>query len=98
MTPALSRVLSRTPIDIVEKANPIVDAGILLLFGAMYFSRVAGGLKLPSRSPTKGVQEDRSAPQAARVESTVDNTRAGDVDGIAVPVPSAITAHMNGAI
>lgn len=98
MTPALKRILQRTPIGIIERTTPLIDLAFLVMGGAMYFNRISGGMRFPSKPVSKGVQEDKTAPQAAPVERTVANTRAGDVDGIAPPVPSVITAHMNGSI
>lgn len=98
LTPPMQRILQRTPVGVIEKTTPLIDICFLVMGGAIYFNRISGGIKFPSRPKSRAVQEDMQAPQSAPVEQTVDNTRPGDVDGIAVPVPSAITQHMNGVI
>lgn len=95
ITPALRRVLQRTPIGIIERANPIIDLAFVVMGGALYFNRISGSIRFPTRAQTRGVQEDTKAPHAAPVERTVDNVKPGDVDGIAPPVPTAISQHMN---
>ena len=98
LTPPLQRILQRTPVGIIERATPLIDICFLVMGGAIYFNRVSGGMSFPSKPKSRAVQEDMQAPQSAPVERTVETTRPGDVDGIAVPVPSAITQVMNGAI
>jgi hypothetical protein len=98
MTPALQRSLRRIPMHMLERGNVILDS--VLLGGGlfMYFARISSGVKLPRRNVQKGVQEDISAPVAQPMETVVENTKAGDVDGIAVPVPEVFQRYMNGAI
>jgi len=98
LTPPMQRVLQRIPLAALERSNIVLDAAFLIIGGAVYFNRISGGVRFPTRSQTKGVQEDTRAPVAAPTETTVDNTKPGDVDGIAVPVPSIIAQHMNGSI
>lgn len=98
LTPPFKRILQRTPIGVIEKTTPLIDICFLVMGGAIYFNRISGGIKFPSRPKVSGTQEDMQSPQAAPVEKTVETLRPGDVDGIAVPVPSAITQHMNGTI
>lgn len=98
LTPPMQRILQRTPVTYMERALPMMDLAFLVIGGAMYFNRISGGIRFPSRPQTKGVQEDKASPVAAPVESTVSRTRAGDIDGIAPPIPTEITAHMNGSI
>lgn len=101
ITPPLQRIIARIPIEAVQKGGLFVDIGALTIGSAMYFGRVLKGVKLPSMSNKKkdvGVQEDIAAPVSAPAHEVVDNIRAGDKDGLAVPVPTAITQIMNGAI
>lgn len=98
MTPALQRSLRRIPIHMLERGNTIVDS--IMLGGGllMYFTRISGGIRFRKQSPKKGVSEDMSAPVSQPMENVVENTRAGDIDGIAVPVPEVFTRYMNGSI
>jgi|KBSMisStandDraft_5_1062788.scaffolds.fasta_scaffold01136_12 hypothetical protein len=98
MTPALQRSLRRIPISMLEKGNVILDS--VLLGGGlfMYFARISPRVKLPSRNVKKGVQEDISSPVSQPMETVVVNTKPGDIDGIAVPVPDVFKQYMDGAI
>jgi hypothetical protein len=96
----LQRCIARIPISYVQKGGLIVDIGFLTIGGTLYFARVFKGATLPSfgKKPVNETQEDTQAPVAARTESVVESVRAGDIDGLAQPVPSVITAYMNGTI
>jgi hypothetical protein len=97
----LQRIIARTPIGIVEKGGLFIDIGFLTVGFGVYLSRVTRGISLPDRlkkKPKVETQEDTAAPISARAEAVVPTTKAGDRDGLAVPIPSAITANMNGAI
>lgn len=97
----LQRIIARTPIGIVEKGGLFIDIGFLTVGFGVYLSRVTRGISLPDRlkkKPKVETQEDTAAPVSARAEAVVPTTKAGDMDGLAVPIPTAITANMNGAI
>jgi hypothetical protein len=101
MQAPLQRIIARTPVSVIEKGGLYVDLGFLVIGGGIYISRVFRGYKLPQFSnKKKGVeqQEDTEAPIAARANEVVDTIKAGDKDGLAVPVPNVISQHMNGAI
>lgn len=96
----LQRCIARIPIAYVAKGGLVVDIGFLTIGSSLYFARVFRGVKLPNfgKKPVNETQEDVESPVAARTESVVTSTRAGDIDGLAVPIPSVITAYMNGSI
>ena len=96
----LQRCIARIPISYVAKGGLVVDIGFLTIGSSLYFARVFRGVKLPTfgKKPVNETQEDTEAPVAARTEAVVTSTRAGDIDGLAQPIPSVITAYMNGAI
>jgi len=97
----LQRIIARTPIGIVEKGGLFIDIGFLTVGLGVYLTRVTRGLTAPSwlqKKPKVETQEDTAAPVAARAEAIVDTTKAGDRDGLAVPIPTAITNGMIGAI
>lgn len=97
----LQRIIARTPIGVVEKGGLFIDIGFLTVGFGVYLSRVTKGISLPDRlkpKPKVETQEDTAAPVSARVENIVSTTKAGDRDGLAVPIPTAITMNMNGAI
>ena len=98
MTPAMQRSLRRVPIHVLEKGNVVLDS--ILLGGGMlmYFTRISGGIRFRKESLKKGVQEDMSAPMSQPMQDVVPTTKAGDMDGIAVPVPEVFQRYMNGAI
>ena len=101
MTPPLQRIIARIPVEAVQKGGLIVDVGALTIGASMYFGRVLKGVKLPALSNKKkevGVQEDVRAPVSAPVHEVVDTIKAGDIDGLAVPIPTDITRYMNGSI
>jgi hypothetical protein len=100
LTGPLQRMIQRTPLSVVEKGGIVFDIGFLTIGGAIYFSRVFKDVQLPrfGKQRTKGTQEDTQAPQAAPAYQTVQTTKAGDVDGLAQPVPVDIQRHMNGMI
>jgi hypothetical protein len=101
ISPPLQRIIGRIPVDAVQKGGLIVDVGALTIGFSLYFGRVLKGVKLPTFSNKKkdrGVQEDTSAPVSAPAHQTVDNIKAGDMDGLAVPIPTDITRVMNGAL
>src|SRR5215471_1829446 len=98
----LQRIIARTPIGVVEKGGLFIDIGFLTVGFGVYLTRVTRGLKMPDWATNKKAkvetQEDTAAPIGARPDSIVDTVKPGDIDGLAVPIPSAITANMNGAI
>src|SRR5215472_7984344 len=97
----LQRIIARTPIGIVEKGGLFIDIGFLTVGLGVYLTRVTRGLTAPSwlqKKPKVETQEDTAAPVAGRAEAIVDTTKAGDRDGLAVPIPTAITNGMIGAI
>lgn len=96
----LQRIIARTPLSVVEKGGIIFDIGFLVMGGSIYFSRVLNGFTIPQigKKKSKGTQEDTQAPMAAPVEQIVDNVKAGDLDGLAQPIPREILANMNGVI
>jgi hypothetical protein len=97
----LQRIIARIPVDMVQKGGLVVDIGALTIGFSLYFARIGRGIKLPEFSKKKKGEEivtDPMSPVPARVIDTVDTIKAGDKDGLAVPVPSAIQQHMNGAI
>jgi hypothetical protein len=100
MSGPLQRMLERTPLSVVERGGVIFDVGFLVIGGSIYFSRIMQGIQLPTfgKMKPKGVQEDKAAPVAAPAYQTVATTKAGDVDGLAQPIPSVITQTMNGVI
>jgi hypothetical protein len=101
ITPPLQRIIARIPVDAVQKGGLVVDIGALTIGFSLYFGRTLKGVKLPSfgkKRKDTGVQEDTSAPVSAAAHTTVDDIRAGDVDGLAVPIPTDITRIMNGAL
>jgi hypothetical protein len=97
----LQRIIARTPISIVEKGGLFIDIGFLTVGFGVYLTRVTRGLKMPSwtgKKPKVETQEDIEAPVAARPDQLVNTVKAGDIDGLAVPVPSVISNFMNGSI
>lgn len=96
----LQRMIQRTPVQVMEKGGIIIDSGFLIVGFAIYFSRVFKGVKVPTfgKPKPKETQEDTAAPVAAQAHQVVDTIRAGDLDGLAQPVPSIIAATMNSAI
>jgi len=98
----LQRIIARTPIAIVEKGGLYIDIGFLTVGFGVYLTRVTRGLKMPDwaskKKPKVETQEDTAAPIGARPDTIVDTVKAGDIDGLAVPIPSAISTYMNGAI
>jgi hypothetical protein len=96
----LQRCIARIPISVVAKGGLVVDIGFLTIGTSLYFARVFRGVKLPTfgKKPVQETQEDTEAPVPARTEHVVESTRAGDIDGLAQPVPSVISAYMNGNI
>jgi hypothetical protein len=50
------------------------------------------------KKPKVETQEDTAAPVSARPEAIVTTVKAGDLDGLAVPIPTAITTIMNGSL
>jgi len=98
----LQRIIARTPIGVVEKGGLFIDIGFLTVGFGVYLTRVTRGLKMPDwaskKKPKVETQEDTAAPIGARPDTIVDTVKAGDIDGLAVPIPSAISTYMNGAI
>jgi hypothetical protein len=97
----LQRIIARTPIGIVEKGGIFIDIGFLTVGFGVYLTRVTRGLKAPdwlAKKPKVETQEDTQAPIAARPDTIVSSVKAGDIDGLAVPIPDQISAIMNGAI
>jgi hypothetical protein len=97
----LQRIIARTPIGIVEKGGIFIDIGFLTVGFGVYLTRVTRGMKAPDwlqKKPKVETQEDTAAPISARPETVVTSTKAGDLDGLAVPVPDQISAVMNGAL
>jgi len=98
----LQRIIARTPIGIVEKGGLFIDIGFLTVGFGVYLTRVTRGIKMPDwaakRKAKVETQEDTEAPIGARPDQIVDTVKAGDIDGLAVPVPSVITNYMNGTI
>jgi len=101
MQAPLQRIIARTPVDIINKGGLYVDIAFLVLGGGIYFSRVLKGVKVPSLNKKKAqsqTTEDPQSPVAAPVNTIVDNIKAGDRDGLAVPIPTVIQSYMNGPI
>jgi hypothetical protein len=98
MTPALRRTLQRIPIAALEKSNIILDSIFLGGGMIMYCARISGSVRFPRIPKKKGTQEDTQAPVAAPTENTVKTVQAGDIDGIAIPVPDVFQRYMNGNI
>ncbi|SRR6266576_2465286 len=102
MQAPLQRILARIPIGYVEKGGIFVDCAFLIMGSAIYFGRVSKGIKLPTLSGKKRAQvqtqEDPQSPVAAQPHLIVDDIKAGDRDGLAVPIPTIIQEHMNGPI
>jgi len=98
ITPPVARILARTPLEIVGKFNPLIDGAAVVLGLGMYISRIAAGIKGQPKQNQPNIQEDTAAPISAQPSSTVTSTRAGDVDGIAPPVPNVIREYMNGSM
>jgi|SRR5215831_7393092 len=101
LRPPLQRIIARTPISVVEKGGLFIDIGFLTVGFGVYLTRVTRGLKMPSwagKKPKVETQEDTEAPVAARPDQIVQTVKAGDRDGLAVPIPNVITSYMNGAI
>lgn len=96
LIPPTSRILERTPVELVGKFSPLIDGAALIIGLGMYVMRVSTGMKGSTTKPFQNVQEDTASPVAAQPNTTVPTTRAGDVDGIAPPVPSVIQQYMNG--
>lgn len=97
----LQRIIARTPIGVVEKGGLFIDIGFLTVGFGVYLSRVTKGISAPNwlkPKPKVETQEDTAAPISARPENIVDTIKPGDRDGLAVPIPSAITQNMNGVI
>jgi len=98
----LQRIIARTPIGVVEKGGLFIDIGFLTVGFGVYLTRITRGMKMPDwatkKKPRVETQEDTAAPIGARPDTIVDSVKPGDLDGLAVPIPSAITANMNGAI
>lgn len=97
----LQRIIRRIPIDYLNKGGLIFDIGFLSMGMAIYSMRIGRGHKLPQfgkAKKTEVAQDDLAAPVAAAPAVTVNTTRAGDKDGLAVPVPSVIGQWMNGAV
>lgn len=97
----LQRIIRRIPIDYLNKGGLIFDIGFLSMGMAIYSMRISQGIKMPKfgkGKATEVAQDDLAAPVAAAPATTVSTTRAGDKDGLAVPVPSAIGQWMNGSI
>ena len=97
----LQRIIARTPIGIVEKGGLFIDIGFLTVGFGVYLTRVTRGLKAPDwlqKKPKVETQEDTEAPVSARPDAVVATVKAGDLDGLAVPIPTAITSIMNGSL
>lgn len=97
----LQRIIQRIPLDKLQKGGLIVDIGFCSMGLAIYSARISQGIKLPKFGKGKEAevaQDDRAAPVAAPVVNTVPTTQAGDKDGLAVPIPTAIATYMNGQI
>jgi len=98
----LQRIIARTPIGIVEKGGLFIDIGFLTVGFGVYLTRVTRGMKAPEwlgkKKAKVETQEDTEAPIGARPDQIVNTVRAGDIDGLAVPVPSVINQYMNGNI
>jgi hypothetical protein len=95
----LQRIIARTPIGIVEKGGILIDIGFLTVGFGVYLTRVTRGMKAPdwlAKKPKVETQEDTQAPIAARPDTIVTSVKAGDIDGLAVPIPTAISSIMNG--
>lgn len=97
LIPPTQRMLERSPIQIVGKFTPLIDGAAIIIGMGMYIARVTNGVKGTPKNPPN-IQEDQAAPVAAQPASVVTTTRAGDVDGIAPPVPNQIRDILNGAI
>jgi hypothetical protein len=98
LIPPTTRMLERSPIQIVGKFTPLIDGAAIIIGMGMYIARVTSGVRGTPKNPANQVQEDTAAPIAAQPTSTVSNVRAGDIDGIAPPVPNQIRDILNGAI
>jgi hypothetical protein len=101
MSAPLQRILARIPVEALQKGGLIVDCGALTVGASLYFARVLRGIKLPQFSKQKKGEEivqDPQAPVSARPIETVGTVKAGDLDGLAQPIPSEIQYYMNGAI
>jgi hypothetical protein len=100
LTAPIQRILGRIPAQVLQKGGLWVDIGFVVMGGGLYFGRTLRGIKMPQMGGKRkqGTQEDIQAPQAAPVHQTVNTIQAGDIDGLAQPVPVDITRHMNGAI
>jgi len=102
MQAPLQRILARFPVAYIEKGGIFVDCAFLIMGSAIYFGRVSKGIKLPVLSGKKRAQvqtqEDPQSPVAAQPHLIVDDIKAGDRDGLAVPIPTIIQEHMNGPI
>jgi hypothetical protein len=97
----LQRIIARTPIGVVEKGGLFIDIGFLTVGFGVYLTRVTRGMKAPdwlAKKPKVDTQEDTAAPISARPDTIVNTVKAGDLDGLAVPIPNQISAIMNGAI
>ena len=97
----LQRIIARTPIGVVEKGGLFIDIGFLTVGFGVYLTRVTRGMTPPKwlqKKPKNDVQEDTAAPVSARPEDIVSTIKAGDRDGLAVPIPTAITNGMIGNI
>jgi hypothetical protein len=101
MTPALKRTLQRIPLEAMEKGNVVLDSILLVGGMTMYMNHAGGGFKWSwpwKRQQKKGVVTDTQSPVTQPMESVVSNTKTGDIDGLAVPVPEVFTRYMNGSI
>lgn len=98
LIPPTARILERTPVELVGKFSPLIDGAAVVIGLGMYIMRVSSGVKGNTKQTIQNVQEDTASPIAAQATQTVPTTRAGDVDGIAPPVPNVIRQYMNGSM
>jgi hypothetical protein len=98
LIPPTQRMLERTPVQIVGKFTPLIDGAAIIIGMGMYIMRVSSGVKGSPKNPVQQTQEDVAAPVMAQPASTVSNVKAGDLDGIAPPVPTQIRDILNGSI
>jgi hypothetical protein len=98
----LQRIIARTPIGVVEKGGLFIDIGFLTVGFGVYLTRISRGMKSPDwlskKKPKVDTQEDTAAPISARPDTVVNTVKPGDLDGLAVPIPTQISAIMNGSI
>jgi len=98
LIPPATRMLERTPVQIVGKFTPLIDGAAIIIGMGMYIARVSSGARGSPKNPPRDVQEDIAAPVAAQPASVVQNMKPGDIDGIAPPVPTQIRDLLNGNI